>query len=164
MNLAQLLARSAVLYPDRPALFHGEDLVCDYRELARRAAAIGSHLSQVCKLVPGERVALFMSNMPEYLELMYGAWYAGLVVVPINAKLHPREAQYIIDDSGAGALFVSRDLAAGMRPLLSELPGLDTVMEPGSDAFKAMYQRAPIAVTERMPAAVKASGSPVRSW
>jgi long-chain acyl-CoA synthetase len=34
-------------------------------------------------------VAIFMSNCPEYLECLYGVLWAGLVAVPINAKLHP---------------------------------------------------------------------------
>ena len=40
---------------------------------------------------PGERVAIVMRNAPEYLEALYATWWAGLVAVPVNAKLHPRE-------------------------------------------------------------------------
>ena len=49
-----------------------------------------------------ERVALLMHNAPAYLEVMHAAWIAGLAVVPINAKLHPREVAHIVEDSGAG--------------------------------------------------------------
>ncbi|WP_420467954.1 class I adenylate-forming enzyme family protein [Panacagrimonas sp.] len=154
MNLAQLLVRAARLFPDRPALFHGEELLCDYRELGHRAACIGGFLSREHGLQPGDRVALFMTNVPEYLELMYGAWYAGLVVVPINAKLHPREAQYIIENSGASALFVTHDLATGLNPLLSELATVRVAIEPGSDAFGAMYDATPVEAVERAAADV----------
>ena len=34
-------------------------------------------------LAPGERVAAFMTNCPEYLEVLYGIWWAGLVAVPV---------------------------------------------------------------------------------
>ena len=52
-------------------------------------------------LRPGDRVLLFMRNHPRYLELMWAAWWAGLVVVPVNAKLHVREAEWIVADAGA---------------------------------------------------------------
>jgi long-chain acyl-CoA synthetase len=46
-----------------------------------------------------------MPNRVEYLEVLYGAWFAGATVVPINAKLHAKEAAWIIEDSGAGVVF-----------------------------------------------------------
>lgn len=149
MNLAQLLVRSARTFPDRPALFHGKELLCAYRELGERAARVGGFLSRDLGLAPGERVALFMTNVPEYIELLHGAWYAGLAVVPINAKLHPREAQYIIDNAGASALFVTDDLADGLAPLLKDLPALKCVLRPGSAEFRAMQSSAPIAAMDR---------------
>ena len=120
MNLAQLLIRSAQVYPDAPAVFHGTKLICTYRELAGRAARIAGYLGGQLSLKPGDRVALFMTNMPEYLELLYGIWQAGLVAVPINAKLHAREAEFILRDSGASGLFVSPDLSVD---LLNDLLG-----------------------------------------
>lgn len=149
MNLAQLLVRAARTFPDRPALFHGKDLLCCYGDLGERASRVGGFLGRDVGLAPGERVALFMSNVPEYIELLHGAWYAGLVVVPINAKLHPREAQYILDNSGASALFVTDELFAGVAPLLKELPALKCVLRPGSAEFDAMQSSAPVAAADR---------------
>ncbi len=42
-----------------------------------------------------------MKNAPEYLEALYGIWWAGLTAVPVNAKLHPREIAFIVADSEA---------------------------------------------------------------
>ncbi|MGZ3253509.1 MAG: class I adenylate-forming enzyme family protein, partial [Burkholderiaceae bacterium] len=119
MNLAQLLARTAHTYPEAPAIFHGTRLMCNYRGLARRAASIAGYLRNTLELAPGDRVALFMSNNPQYLEVLYGAWYAGLVVVAINPKLHPREAAFILQDSAASVLFLSSDLSDGQSILQS---------------------------------------------
>jgi long-chain acyl-CoA synthetase len=58
-------------------------------------------------LAPGDRVAIVMKNAPEYLEAMYAAWWAGLVAVPVNAKLHEKEVAYIVEQSGARATLVS---------------------------------------------------------
>ena len=46
----------------------------------------------------GDRVAIMMKNAPAFFEVLYGAWHAGLNAVPINAKLHPREAAYILEN------------------------------------------------------------------
>ncbi len=116
MNIARLLTRSAKTFPDQDAVLLGMRVWCNYRELARRAGALGESLSQRLGLLPGDRVALLLHNCPQYLEILYGAWFAGLVVVPINHKLHAREVEYILADSGARALFTSSDLGAELQP------------------------------------------------
>ena len=94
MNLAALLARTARLHPDRLAIALGREPWCSYGEWQRRAAALAAGL-HAHGLAPGERVALFLDNAPQYLEALYGIWHAGLVAVPINHKLHLREVAYI---------------------------------------------------------------------
>ncbi|HZQ61291.1 MAG TPA: AMP-binding protein [Casimicrobiaceae bacterium] len=114
MNVADWLERSARTFPRAPALFHGERLVADYATLMRRAGQVARSLREDLRLAPGERVAICMSNAPQYLEVVYGVWTAGLVAVPINAKLHPKEVRYIIEHSGAAVLFVTRDIDPGV--------------------------------------------------
>lgn len=74
MNVAQLLLRTASVFPKRTAIMLGERKVFDYRELARRAASIAAYLRSDLGLVPGDRVALFMTNNVAYLEILYGVW------------------------------------------------------------------------------------------
>jgi long-chain acyl-CoA synthetase len=124
MNLAQLLVRSARNFPDAPALYLGQELKCRYHELARRAAGLAGAFATRLRLSSGDRVALLMGNAPEYLEILYGIWMAGLVAVPINARLHPKETVFILRDSGARVLFASEDLASGLSPLLASLEEL----------------------------------------
>jgi len=104
MNLATWLARAAARRPDEPAIHHGNRAWSAWSELARRVARVAGGL-RARGLVPGDRVAFFMPNAPEYLLGLYGAWWAGMVVVPINAKLHPRELAYILEHSGAREVF-----------------------------------------------------------
>jgi acyl-CoA synthetase (AMP-forming)/AMP-acid ligase II len=54
-------------------------------KITRRLAA---SLRQRFGLEAGERVAIVAKNSPDYLELMFGIWHAGLAAVPANAKLH----------------------------------------------------------------------------
>ena len=81
-------------------------------------SAVAASLAGSLALAPGERVALFATNDPGYLEILYGAWIAGLAVVPINSKLHPKEVAFILEDSGAVALFASEDVGSALQPLL----------------------------------------------
>ena len=66
------------------------------------------------KLEPGDRVAIAMKNCPEYWEVLFACWHAGLAAVPMNAKLHAREFEYIVGDSGAKLCFVTPDLESSL--------------------------------------------------
>ncbi len=110
MNLAHLLIRASRIWPDAPAICHGMELHATYRQFASRAASIGAALSTEYGLHPGDRVGIIMKNRPEYLEALYGIWFAGLAAVPINAKLHQRECEFILEDSGARLCIVSAEL------------------------------------------------------
>ena len=99
MNVAEWLAATARLHPDSPALLRGFDLDADYATFARRAAAIGAALSRDYDIKVGDRVALFATNCTQYLECLYGIWWIGAVAIPINAKLHGREAAWICSDA-----------------------------------------------------------------
>src|SRR2546421_10177770 len=82
--------------------------------MAKRVARLSSGLRQKLGLKRGDRVALAMSNCPEFYEVLFACWHAGLTAVPMNAKLHPKEFAYILENSGAKACFVSRDLASAV--------------------------------------------------
>lgn len=148
MNLAHLLERAAPHDPARAALFLGTQCVATHGEWAERAARAGAHFL-AAGLVPGDRVVLFMRNHPRYLELLFGAWWAGLVVVPVNAKLHPKEVQWIVDNAQARWAFVTADVL----PDPAALTGLDSVIDADSMACTAWLEDGPglPAVTERAP-------------
>ena len=110
--------------PNAPALLSGKNVVADYAEFARRVASLASALQARLGIGPGDRVAIVMSNCVEYLELLYATWFAGAAVVPINFKLHAKEAAWIIENAEAKAVFVSESAAAELTPLIERLPGL----------------------------------------
>jgi acyl-CoA synthetase (AMP-forming)/AMP-acid ligase II len=109
MNIAQILNRSAKIYPDKTALLVGDNPVLTYAQLVSRVARLASALRNQYRVKPGDRVAIFASNCPEYLEALYAIYWIGAVSIPINFKLHPKELQYILEDSGAMVLMVSHD-------------------------------------------------------
>lgn len=144
MNVAEWLARSARLHPDNPALYSGDQMRSDYRAFARAAGGIGAALAANFGVKPDDRVAIFARNMPAYLEALFGVWFAGASVVPVNAKLHPREAAYIVEHAGASVVFSSQplgaDLAAAMGqacPAMIDLESADFAAMRAGDALRA---------------------------
>ncbi len=132
MNLANWLVRTAAINGDKPALFLGHKPVADYATFARQAACIGAVL--VARgVMPGDRIAIFLKNTPEYLAVKYGIWFAGAAAVPINAKLHGKEAAWIIENAGAMLVFTSLELQEGLQHA--------GVSCPQVDVFGAEYQK-----------------------
>ncbi|HEX6632444.1 MAG TPA: AMP-binding protein [Usitatibacter sp.] len=116
MNVAAWLDRTARAEPARIAVLHGTAPWATYGALAQRAARLAAGLRGRLGLAPGERVAIVMRNAPEYLEALFGIWWAGLAAVPVNAKLHAKEIAYIVENAGARVVIDSpeqlRELAA----------------------------------------------------
>ncbi len=134
MNLAQLLVRNTRTHPERPALLLGERVLWNYRELGARVARLAGHLRDGLGLEAGARVGIFMRNHACYLEAMYAAWWAGLAVVPINAKLHAREVEFILEHAGVAALFTTDDLTDSLAPP----PGCHLLLPDTPDYAKAL--------------------------
>ncbi|WP_086822625.1 long-chain fatty acid--CoA ligase [Streptomyces sp. NRRL B-24572] len=102
-NLAGFLVETAGRQPERPALRLGEQVIT-YAELDERSARAAALLrSQGVR--PGDRVALMLPNVPEFVVLYYGILRAGAVVVPMNPLLKTRETEFHLADSGAVRLF-----------------------------------------------------------
>ena len=86
MNLAGWVEKWGRAAPDRPAIADGAATYANYRQWAARSRALAGNLRTMCR--PDDRVAIAMTNRPEFLEALFAIWHAGLVAVPMNAKLH----------------------------------------------------------------------------
>jgi long-chain acyl-CoA synthetase len=145
MNLAESLVRAARAYGERPALALGADKRVDFAGFARRAGAFGEGLRRRFGLVPGDRVALVMRNHLDYLPLLYGAWWAGLAAVPVNAKLHAKEIAYILADSAARVVLATDDLAETVALAAAEAGTRPVELVVGSSELEALAREAPSA-------------------
>ncbi len=132
INLARLLVRSARVYPGEAALGLDDTVVATYAQLAGRVARIAGALRSQLGLARADRVALVMGNCPQYVELLFACWQAGLAAVPVNAKLHPKELAYILENSGARACFVTAGHAGALSSIAAGLPALARVVDVGS--------------------------------
>src|SRR5712691_12367409 len=109
MNLAALMFDVARRLPDQPAV-SDERHSWNYGEFALRVARLAGGL-RGRGLGSGDRVLLCLENCGEFFELLFGCWAAGLCAVPANARLHPREVEYIAENSGAHLLVATPGLA-----------------------------------------------------
>ncbi len=143
MNLALWLERAGSSHGDRPALGLGSRVIRRYGEAAARAAKFAASLRQRFGLQAGERVAIAAKNCPDYVELMFGIWHAGLAAVPANAKLHGRELGYILEHSGARVCFASSELRDEIA--IHAPATLERLIVIGSAEYDALLTADPIA-------------------
>ncbi|MFF9625117.1 long-chain fatty acid--CoA ligase [Streptomyces griseosporeus] len=101
-NLAEFLVETAHRQPERPALRLGP-VTLTYAELDRLSARAAA-LLRAEGLRDGDRVALMLPNVPEFVVLYYGILRAGGIVVPLNPLLKSRETEYHLRDCGAALL------------------------------------------------------------
>ena len=145
MNIASWLDATARAGPDAPAVFLGTRQVATYGELAASVRARAAWLAARHGVGRGDRVAMFLKNVPQCLELFYAAWWLGAVIVPVNNKLHPREVAWIVADSGAkllvsgdGAVGGAAALPAGCREVALGSPQWAAIAGHGPDAPAAV--------------------------
>ena len=114
-NVGDVLRQVASEVPDRTALVEGvpdaarrrrwtyAQLLADSEKVA--AALLG-------RFQPGDRVAVWADNIPEWVLLEYGCALAGIVLVTVNPAYRKRELEHVVRQSGASGLFVIDEYAA----------------------------------------------------
>ena len=138
MNLALWLERAARTDPSRTAVFRGASPWKSFGRLAGDASRLARGLRERVGLAAGDRVALVMTNAPEYPEILLGVWWGGLAAVPVNAKLHPREVAFILEDSGARAAFTTAEWSAAVAEATATVDSPSAVVEAGSGDHRAL--------------------------
>ncbi|HEX9260496.1 MAG TPA: AMP-binding protein [Acidimicrobiales bacterium] len=132
----------AAVAPDRPAYIMGTTgHTVTYKELDDGANRL-AQLFHARGLRPGDHVALCMENHPRYLEVIWGAHYAGLIYTAASSRLTSGELAYIINDCEAKAFITSRYKADQAADILPETPAvqvrlmLDGAID-GYDSYEA---------------------------
>ena len=142
MNLAVWIERNGLRFRDHPALAVGDATHATWAAFAARTATLAGGLR--AQLADGDRVAILMRNRPEYLEAMFATWHAGLVSVPVNARLHREEVAYILDHSGAAAVIVDEEHAHEV-----DATARTVIVAPGPD-WDRLAAAAPIPIVDRV--------------
>jgi len=119
MNIGHLLTKASRTYPERLALVYG-DKEFTYRETNERVNRFANALKKL-GLKKGDRLAIIQKNCPQILETLFACFKAGIAAVPINARLHPNELAYILEDSGSKALVYSEDFIEAVKSFQEKL-------------------------------------------
>jgi long-chain acyl-CoA synthetase len=145
MNPAHWVERHGRLRPDDAALADGERVHASWRELAARTAGAAAGLRDA-GLAPGDRVAIVMRNRPEYIEALFAVWHAGLVAVPVNARLHRDEIAHILDHSGAVVVATDADHAGDVESLVGVVASLRAVVVVPGDRWDRLTASSPLQI------------------
>jgi long-chain acyl-CoA synthetase len=157
MNIASILVQAGAIFNNKPAVTLADpnkmnltnEHCLSYKTLAQRSAIIANNLVSKHQLNTGDRIALISANCIEYIELCFAVWHAGLVIVPINAKLHRNEFNYVLTHSGAKLCFTSKKLSPVISPLVDKISSLEKVITIASDEYTVLSQGKPLLLRER---------------
>ena len=106
-------------YPGNTAVVCGTERFT-YRQFADRVARLAGVLVEA-GIQPGDHVAFLSANCHRLLEAYYGVLEARAVLLPLNIRLAPHELAYVLNDSGAKALFLQRHFTATVNCFHSKL-------------------------------------------
>ena len=112
MNIAHHVERVAARHPDRIAIvFEGRQIT--YAALELCASALAGSL-QANGIGRGDRVALYLPNIPAFMLAYLAGQKAGAIVVSVNSIFKSEEVKYILNDSGAKMVFTTAELLANL--------------------------------------------------
>ncbi len=126
MTIKDILNRVADESPERVALKYkrgGTWQTITFSGLRKRVWHVSEMLSRL-GVEPGDRVAIFRENSPEWYELYYGIVGIGAIAVPVDVKLREIEVAHIFHDCGVSVVFSSAknvDVFTGLDGRLHEL-------------------------------------------
>ena len=109
MNIAHNLDQSAMFFPDNPA-FVFQDQTTTYSQLNLQVNQLAKGLQNM-GMEKGDRVAIFLPNIPEFVMIYFAAQKIGAIVVALNVLLKKDEVRHILMDSGARIIFAAKDQA-----------------------------------------------------
>ena len=91
------VGRALRYYPDKTAFASGGQRIT-FKELHARVGRIAATLTKH-GFKAGDRLALLLPNEPEFIEVIYACAWLGLIVVPLNTRLSPKEIDHVLVDS-----------------------------------------------------------------
>jgi acyl-CoA synthetase (AMP-forming)/AMP-acid ligase II len=148
MSAGQFPGAYAESTPDKPAYVMattGE--VVTYGQLDEAANRL-SRVFHDLGLRPGDHVAFCLENHPRYLEIAWGAHYAGLVYTACSSRLTSSELAYIINDCGATAFVTSKYKADQAAEIVADTPDVRLRLMvdgtvPGYESYEAAVAAQP---------------------
>ncbi|MBW2317460.1 MAG: AMP-binding protein [Deltaproteobacteria bacterium] len=129
MDLVKAVESWAISQPDLVALYF-EERAITYKDLNIKANRMANGL-QGLGVERGDRVAIMLPNIPEFVYSFVGILKLGAVAVPFNTLYKGGEIRHILRDSGAKVLIALTNFAPMINEIRSELPALEQVILTG---------------------------------
>ncbi len=126
-DLFTAFAASASARPDKTALHWGREQFTYHRFLTQ-SHWVARRLRNDFGVQPGDRVAIWLKNRPEFIPALLGILAAGAVAVPVNNFLKSGEVEYLLTDSGAQVVITEESAHDTLAPILASRPGLRVLL------------------------------------
>lgn len=139
MNLARLIEDAAQNYADKPALISDNQRI-NYNQLNRSVNAV-AHLLKQTGIAKGDKVALMLPNVPEFVYCYFAAVKLGAVAVTLNTSSTAYELSYLLENSDAKVLITvesARKRYDGIKDKLSYCKNLIIVDSDDCPLKKAL--------------------------
>jgi long-chain acyl-CoA synthetase len=132
-SLARTIEEITARYRKREAI-RFENRIYTYQEMNEESNKIAGGLAGL-GLVKGDRIALMLPNIPEFVFSFFGIQKLGAIVVPFNTMYKGREISFILRDSGAKAIICLSNFSNMIQEIQSECPELKHIIITGQRTF-----------------------------
>ena len=129
MNITTDIERYALETPEAPALFYDGSAI-SFSQLDKSINRTANGLKSL-GIETGDRVALMLPNIPEFVYTFYACQKIGAVAVPFNTMYKGKEISHILRDSGAKAILCLTNFVPLINELHPQLPDLKHIITTG---------------------------------
>ena len=120
MNMVRMLQETTERYPGNPAIIY-EGKQISYEKLNQFVEVLAHHLQEL-GVSKGDKVALMLSNCPEFVISYFAALRLGAIAVTLNVMSTSYELQHLIENSDAKVFITSDNLAKRFDAIKEMLP------------------------------------------
>ncbi len=126
MNLSSAFATAAAQNGTKTAIYWGKDS-WTYEYLETQVRRMAHQLVHQFNVHPGDRVAIWLRNRPEFVVALFAILRAGGVVVPLNNFLKTDEVVYLLQDAAIGVLVTEMEMNSAVDALRIQIPKLKSL-------------------------------------
>jgi len=131
MSISKLLRDSAEKYPEKTACYYGEKII-SYSMLNDQVGRVAAYLLE-SGLKPGDKVAILLSNCPEFIVGYFAVLRCGGICVTINPLFKGEEAKYIFNDAEVSMIITSQAFLPMIESIWKYVPSLQKAIVVGGE-------------------------------
>jgi len=139
-----MLEETAKKYRKKPALFfEGKEII--FEQLDENVNRLANGLRKL-GIEGGDRVAIMLPNIPEFVYSFFALQKLGAIAVPFNTMYKGREILHILNDSGARAIITLTNFAPLINELKPDVPFLEHIILTGERTLLFVHPESTVAV------------------